>query len=42
MFYFKIIAMDWPQQVHVSNVKCEHKHSSEQLARHSKVILELV
>ena len=41
--------MDWPQQtlvssmkIHVSYVKCEHNHSSEQLARHSKVILELV
>ena len=36
--------MDWPQQalvstakIHVSYAKCEHNHSSEQLARHSKV-----
>ena len=43
-----IIAVDWPQQafvssakIHVSNVKCEHNHSSEQLARHWKATLEL-
>ena len=49
--YFNIIAAAWPQQafvrgantkIHVSYVKCDHNHSSEQLARHSEVTLELV
>ena len=41
--------MDWPQQAlvssaktHVSYVKYEHNRSSEQLARQSKVTLELI
>ena len=41
--------MDWPQQalvssakIHVSYVKYEHNRSSEQLARQSKVTLELI
>ena len=43
--------MDWPQQaealvsstkIHVSIVKCEDNRTSKQLARHSKVTLELV
>ena len=41
--------MDWPQQavvnsakISVSYTKCEHTRASEQLARYSKVTLELV
>ena len=41
-------AVDWPQQasvssakIHVSYVKYEHNHSSEQLARQSKVTLQI-
>ena len=41
--------MDWPQQalvscakIHVTYVKYEHNRSSKQLARQSKVTLELI